>query len=267
MFFARLFLAVIISLAGGFSVFARPPVEASGLAEVFERRGAAGCFALFDPRSETLRVYNPERARKRLLPASTFKIANALIGLELGAVRNVDEVIPYGGTDEAFDAWERDMSLREGIRISNVPVFHELARRVGIERMGERLQAFRYGNAEVGPDLERRFWLIGPLAISALEQVDFLRRLCEGELPIRPETAAAVREILAYEATAEYALFGKSGWGGPREPETGWWVGWVETDGMRFPFAVNIDAPSMEGTKLRLPVALDCLKALGVLPE
>lgn len=240
-------------------------MEEPGLASVFEARGVEGCFVLFDGERSVLRVYNPERARKRLLPASTFKIANALIGLELGAARDVDEVIPYGGTDEAFDAWERDMSLREAIKISNVPVFHQLAKRIGIERMSEQVKAFGYGNTEVGEDIEQRFWLTGPLAISAVEQVEFIKRYRAGELPILPETAAAVREILEHERAADHAIFGKSGWAGPRHPETGWWVGWVETRGAAFPFAVNSDVATLQDAKHRLPIALECLKSLGVL--
>lgn len=260
-----LFMATFF-VSGSYSALAEPAIEEElGLAAVFEARGVDGCFVMFDGERDVWRVYNRERAQSRFLPASTFKIANALIGLELSAARDVDEVIPYGGTDEAFDGWERDMSLREAMKVSNVPVFHQLARRIGIERMGERVKAFGYGNTEVGDDVEQRFWLTGPLAISALEQVEFIRRYRAGELPIRSETAAAVREILEYEIGADYAIFGKSGWAGSRHPETGWWVGWVEKRGATYPFAVNIDVATLDEAKHRLPVALECLERLGVL--
>jgi beta-lactamase class D len=53
-----------------------------------------GTFVLLDGRSGELRGYNRSRAEQRFSPASTFKIANALIGLSVGAVPSVDAVIP-----------------------------------------------------------------------------------------------------------------------------------------------------------------------------
>ena len=73
------------------------------------------------------------------------KVANSLIGLSTGAVRSADEVLPYGGKPQRFKAWEHDMSLRDAIKASNVPVYQELARRIGLERM--RANVSRLGSA------------------------------------------------------------------------------------------------------------------------
>ena len=80
-------------------------------------------------------VSDEARAKKRFTPASTFKIANSLIGLDVSAVKSVDEVLPYGGKPQRIKEWERDMGLREAIKMSNVAIYQELARRIGIERM------------------------------------------------------------------------------------------------------------------------------------
>ena len=68
------------------------------------------------------------------------------------------------------------MGLRDAIKMSNVPIYQELARRIGLERMREGVKKLGYGNMEIGSVVDR-FWLAGPLAISAVEQTDFLRRL------------------------------------------------------------------------------------------
>jgi beta-lactamase class D len=83
--------------------------------------------------------HNQARSTTRFVPASTFKIPNSLIGLSVEAVRNVDDVLPFGGKPQPFDAWEKDMGLREAITLSNVPTYQELARRIGLEKMRENI--------------------------------------------------------------------------------------------------------------------------------
>ncbi len=60
--------------------------------------------------------HDHERAPKRFVPASTFKVPNTLIDLSVGAVSGVDEVLPDGGEPQPFPAWEQDMSLRDAMR-------------------------------------------------------------------------------------------------------------------------------------------------------
>src|SRR5688572_22755284 len=106
-------------------------LEVPELGKAFDAEGVSGTFVLFDVGADTMQVFNRPRAEERFVPASTFKIVNALIGLKTGAVRDVEEVLPYGGKPQPIAAWEKDMSLRDGMRVSNVPVFQELARRIG----------------------------------------------------------------------------------------------------------------------------------------
>jgi beta-lactamase class D len=156
-------------------------------------------------------VWDEARAKKRFTPTSTFKIANSLIGLDVGAVKDVDEVLPYGGKPQPRKEWERDMGLREAIKISNVAIYQELARRIGIERMREGVRRLDYGNMEIGNVVDR-FWLVGPLAISAVEQAEFLYRLTKGSFPVDPKVLAAVKEITLLEKTDTYELARPAGW-------------------------------------------------------
>ena len=66
------------------------------LEKFFNDHRVKGTFAPFDIATDTILVANGARAKERFIPASTFKIANSLIGLDTGAVKNVDEVLPYG---------------------------------------------------------------------------------------------------------------------------------------------------------------------------
>jgi beta-lactamase class D len=261
----RLIAVLCFLIASVCLLSARTYQEVPELLNIFQRQGVRGTFVLFDVANDTMLVSDEARARKRFTPASTFKIANSLIGLDTGAVKSVDEVLPYGGKPQRIKEWERDMGLREAIKISNVPIYQELARRIGIERMREGVKKLGYGNMEIGSVVDR-FWLEGPLAISAVEQADFLQRLVKGSLPINPDAVRAVKEITLLEKTATYELHAKAGWFvGPTPPQIGWWVGWVERDNKVYPFALNFDMQSDADATKRIPIGRECLKALGKL--
>lgn len=238
--------------------------EVPELEKFFKNRGVVGTFVLFDADSDTMFVWNEERAKQRFIPASTFKIANSLIGLDVGAVGSVDEVLPYGGQPQRFKQWERDMTLRDAIKASNVAIYQELARRIGLERMRQGVRKFGYGNMEIGNVIDR-FWLDGPLAISAVEQTQFLSRLVHGDLPVTSSFVHAVKDITPQEETKYYRVRGKTGWVFDAKPQIGWWVGWVEREKKIYPFALNIDILNDKDAAKRILIGRDCLKSLGKL--
>lgn len=230
---------------------------------LFTQNGQSGCFALLDIAADRLTLVNASRVETRFVPASSFKIANSLIALETGVIRDENEVIPAGPGPKSVKAWEKDSSIREGIAISHVPVFQELARRIGFARYREWLTRLNYGNAETGSVIDR-FWLDGPLAISALEQVRFMAALASGTLDISPRSQALVRDILRLETVKGTTLYGKTGWSPANAPSIAWWVGWVEKDGIVSAFAMNITgSPIGEGAK-RLALGKTLLSRLGV---
>lgn len=70
--------------------------------------------------------------------------------------------------------------MREAITLSAVPIYQEIARRIGHGRMRDWVKWSRYGNEEIGTAVDR-FWLDGPLQITASEQTLFMGRLgCDG---------------------------------------------------------------------------------------
>jgi beta-lactamase class D len=249
--------------------------EARGeLGKLFADAGVQGTFVLYDVAAERFVGHDRARAETRFIPASTFKLVNSLIGLSVGAVADVDSVLPYGGGPQPYKNWERDMGLREAIRVSNVPIYRELARRVGLLRMRENLARIGYGNDNIGAVVDR-FWLDGPLRISAVEQARFLAALARGSLPFPAEVQAQAREIALLEQGDGWTLYGKTGWADSYDPDLGWWVGWVVTSsdldqldgsGLRIhAFALNIDMPQSTDAAKRQALGKACLRALGIL--
>ncbi|MCE1242991.1 class D beta-lactamase [Oryzomicrobium sp.] len=238
------------------------------LAAAFARAGLAGTFVVYDVAADRLIGHDRARAETRFIPASTFKIPNSLIGLDSGTVASVDQALPYGGKPQWNKAWEKDMGLREAIKVSNFPVYQELARRTGLARMQAGVKALGYGNGEIGTAVDR-FWVDGTLTISAVEQTRFLARLARGELPVSRQAQADVREITLLESGPGWSLHAKTGWSDASRPDLGWWVGWVEKGGRVYAFALNIDMPpkpALDGAlKARIGLGRECLGILGIL--
>jgi beta-lactamase class D len=249
----------VVALAIGAGASARETVAREDLAAVFQQMGIVGTFAALDVAADRLVLVNAERASIRFVPASTFKIPNTLIALETGVVKDAGEVFRYDGKPRAVKAWERDMSLREAIAVSNVPIYQELARRIGLAQYRVWLDRLDYGNRETGTALER-FWLDGPLAISAVEQARFLALLARGRLPASARAHAIVRDIIRIEEKEGRVLFAKTGWSG----KIGWWTGWVERGDRITTFALNIDMTAAAEAPKRIDLGKALLARLGV---
>lgn len=257
-FLAPLLLLLILALpaASAPTVQERPDLETA-----FRAHGVEGTFVLYDVSADRLTVVNRSRAERRFRPASTFKIVNTLIGLETGAVRDVDEVLPYGGQPKPFKAWERDMSMREAIRLSAVPIYQEVARRVGRKRMDAWVERLGYGNRRIGGVVDR-FWLDGPLETSAVEQARWVARLARGTLPASRRSHELTREILKLDEQQGRVLYGKTGW--EFTTQVGWWTGWVQRDGKTYAFSLNMEMPTEAHAPRRLEIGRELLRQLDV---
>jgi beta-lactamase class D len=239
--------------------------ENSDLNILFEKAGVQGTFVLYDLQEKRFIGHDEIRAEKRYIPASTFKIANSLIGLATGAVKDVDELIPYTGAEHPFiPQWKEDMGLKKAIKLSNVPIYQELARRIGLKRMQEQVSLLHYGNEKIGNTIDR-FWLDGPLEISAMEQVGFLRRLVTRSLPYSDEIQESVHDILLIDQDKDWKLYGKTGWQNAPGKGVGWFVGWLEKSGKLYVFALNIDINDVSDASKRVELSRECLHALGLL--
>jgi beta-lactamase class D len=124
--------------------------------------------------------------------------------------------------------------------------------------MAKGVKSLDYGNADPGKVIDR-FWLDGPLMISATEQAVFLRRLLADDLPLEKETMQQVRGILSTEPSPSGLIHFKTGWCTATTPQIGWIVGWVDRNGSHHPFALNIDMADLKDAPKRMLILKDCL--------
>ncbi|HMJ14712.1 MAG TPA: penicillin-binding transpeptidase domain-containing protein [Polyangiaceae bacterium] len=247
-----------------------PPVkELPALNRHFEAERVSGTIALLDTNSGELGCSDVARCSRAVIPASTFKIPHSLIALELGLLDDAESPMPWDGKERPIAEWNQDHTLRSAMRVSCVPCFQAIARRVGAERMQEWLVRLNFGNRDISGGIDQ-FWLRGGLRISPLEQIEFLRRLDTGTLPVKPKSLDVVKDVITLDVGLEHVFRGKTGWAGPGDSdrEYGWFVGWVELDTRRVYFATLIDgrAPDVDMIPVRRRLTETILHSLAVLP-
>jgi len=210
--------------------------------KLFEDAGVPGSFSLYDLKNGSYVLTNPDQFKQPFTPASTFKICNSLIGLETGVIEDENFVIKWDGVERSIKAWNADQDLKTAYKNSTVPYYQELARRVGPERMYRLLSKAGYGNADTSGGLDR-FWLDGGLRVTPEEQIDFLRRLYNNELPFSRRSIEIVKRIMIEEEHPEYTFRTKTGWGKQEGENVGWYVGYVTTKSNVYFFATCIQSP------------------------
>ena len=209
-------------------------------------------------------IYYPSRASTRFSPASTFKIANTLILLEEKIIPNADTTLPWNGTKHDFPDWNRDHNLRSAFRASCVWFYQQLARRVTDAKYREYLRQLRFGNASMGKEVDN-FWLDGNLKVSALEQIAVLRGIHQQRFAFSHANYAVLKEVMLSEKTDIYTLYAKTGWAARSNPQIGWYVGYVETAGDIWFFALNLDIAGPADLQHRKKLLYAALAELGII--
>lgn len=248
------------------SIGAKEIESSPAIDEIFSYHKIEGTFVIYDITKDKLVIHNLERSRQGFSPASTFKIPNSLIGLSSKALKSVDEVFyNYDGSKLYLSSWEKNMSLREAIKVSHVLAYQELARKIGAKTMQENIKKLAYGNQQMGETLDN-FWLDGSLAITATQQAEFLAKLAQHQLPYPEDVQLSVQEIIKKESGNGWVLYGKTGWTGSGfNPSIGWFVGWVEEHGKIYSFALNMDIYDNSQLPKREQLAKEALQAYGLL--
>jgi len=261
-----LFAAASLLPSRGFADVAQQRREVhDDLGQHFIQEGTAGTFVGYKVDDYLIIASDKDRSGEAKLPASTFKIANSLIALETGVVQDPDkDVFKWDGVKRDIEAWNRDHTMRTAIAASAVPVYQEIARRIGQERMQKYVDLFEYGNRNIGGGIDQ-FWLTGDLRIDPGQQVDFVDRLRRGVLPISKRSQDLVRDILPVTKVGDATIRAKSGLLGAEigKPSLGWMVGWAEKGRAQTVFALNMDCQEPRHIADRMTLTQTCLRDIG----
>lgn len=236
---------------------------------IFKKHGFDGCFVLYDKNLDEITTWNYKRAQKGFLPASTFKIVNSLIALETGVATDEHFSIAWDGIKRSIEAWNQDQTMETAFKVSCVPFYQEIARRIGFLSMKKWVDTIPYGHMDITRKNLDTFWLEGNSQITPLQQLDFLRRFYHNKLPFSAKNIDIVKKIMINEQTDSYILRAKTGWATmPDNVEIGWFIGYLEEGGNVYYFVCNIqnnDTKSTDFSSARKAITCDILKEAGLM--
>ncbi|MCC6290193.1 MAG: class D beta-lactamase [Chitinophagaceae bacterium] len=238
--------------------------EDKSLKKYFTEKNVDGSFAMFDNGRGVFKIYNLKRDTTRFLPASTFKIVNALIAIQTGVVMNENSIIKWDSIQRPNKDWNQDLSITKAFQYSSVPHFQQIARTIGRDSMQKWLDTLSYGNKTIGKAVDS-FWLDNSLLVSPDEELGLVKKLYFGKLPFRKGAQDAVKAMMLQEDNSNYKLSYKTGWGYNKEGHAiGWVVGWIEENRHPYFFVLNTESASPNADPaIRKEILNGILKQLG----
>jgi len=246
-----------------------PPRAASAnqdfIAKLFADHRSTGTLIIKSQRSGRIWIHDELRSKRRYIPASTFKIANTLIALDAGVATSADQLFKWDGVIRWLNKWNQDLTLKQAFRASSVPIFQRLAKEIGAHGMKVGLAKIAYGNQNIGRAIDR-FWLDGPLKISAVEQLALMEKIEAATLPFSAKHLVILKDVMIDKSGTDWTLFGKTGWTRAPTPDIGWYVGWLESGNDRFFFALNMDMTRKGQRTTRRKIVIEALRKITNLP-
>jgi beta-lactamase class D len=246
---------LVPAFCGAISIAVSAPLPLAPIQKVMRDR--TGAFVIIDCASGEITDLDAKASAEKLPPCSTFKIWNALLGLEEGILSSADEPFyEWDGIRRDIEAWNKNLDLRDAFQASCVPAFQLLANRLGADRMNRWLGTIGYGDENTSAGLDV-FWLPAPerrtILISPKEQAELLCKLLRGKLPVKPASLQTLKDLMRVRETTAGALYGKTGSGTLTADATklGWFVGFVESGERSYTFAAALRGAETSGAETR----------------
>lgn len=220
-----------------------------------------GSFILYDLGNDAWSIHDKEHAALRVAPNSTYKIYDALFGLEEGVITPENSFIAWNGESYPFEAWNADQTLQSAMNSSVNWYFQTVDEQLGSSSVYNYIQEIGYGNENMNGDFST-YWMESSLKISPIEQVELLTKLQSNSFGFAPENINAVKNAICLSSSDAGTLYGKTGTGRVDDQDVnGWFIGYIETADNTYFFATNIgansDATGGKATEITMSILSD----------
>ncbi len=171
-----------------------------------------GSFVLYDLKNDTWNIHDIKGATKRVSPNSTYKIYNALLGLEAGVITADNSLLKWSGQKYPFEAWNDNHTLDSAMNYSVNWYFQEIDKKLGINIVSEYIKEIGYGNKQINNNLSG-YWLESSLKISPVEQVELLTKLYNNDFNFSLKNINVVKNSILISSSDTRKIYGKTGTG------------------------------------------------------
>lgn len=218
-----------------------------------------GVVVFADLKTDNIIYSNKMKASEKYPPCSTFKIWNTLIGIEKGLITSPnDEFYKWDNKVRFIPDWNKDLNFKEAFKVSCVPAFQDLAKKIGTNFMQDWINKINYGDKNISSGIEI-FWLPRegekPILITPEQQALLIKELINKKLLFSKKALNILKEVMLVKQTDKGTLFGKTGSGENVQDipnnNIGWFVGYVVSEKGSYSFACIIRGKHFYGKQAR----------------
>ncbi|MDE5776959.1 MAG: BlaR1 family beta-lactam sensor/signal transducer, partial [Lachnospiraceae bacterium] len=226
--------------------------------------GYEGSFVLYDLKNDAWLIYDIDYATLRTSPNSTYKIYDALFGLEEGIIVPGGSFMTWNGTDYPFETWNADQDLYSAMQFSVNWYFQNIDEQLGTSALRNYVKKIGYGNENINSDLSS-YWMQSTLKISPIEQVELLTDLYNNDFGFILENVKAVKDSICLFSSENESFYGKTGTGRINDNDiNGWFIGYIETADSTYFFATNIQSTENATGSKASEISLSVLSNMGI---
>lgn len=147
-------------------------------------------------------------------PCSTFKPVLAVMGFDAGVLTDAQTPkVTYDSEkhDGWLPDWRQDQTPTTYMKYSCLWYSLYVVDRLGRDQVQRYLADFKYGNQALRWK-NKTPWIMGSLKVSAEEQIQFFKKLNDGQLPVKPDVLAKMKDVMFVQDLQDgWQLYGKTG--------------------------------------------------------
>lgn len=226
----------------------------NGLKKYFDSSNVEGSFSFLDNQLGNITIYNMKLDTERLSTGTSFKIPEALIGMQTGKITNENTQIDSS-----------KLTLKEAFAESSVRYFQSLANEIGKDTMQLWLDSIGYGNKNMGSSLDS-FWLNNDLKISPDEQLGLMSKIYFEQLSFPKYAQQIVENMMLQEDDTLHKLSYATGNGiDEKNNSFGWVSGWIEENRHVYFFVTYVKTPdkTKDVNAIGIKISKSILKEMG----
>jgi beta-lactamase class D len=204
------------------------------------------CFLLYDLKDEKYLINtNPKLSKNRFFPCCTNKIIISLAAIDANVLEDENAFFKWDGAKCPYPSWEKDFVLKDAFQKSVNWYFLKVSKLTGFDKINKSIIDSGYGN-------KKSLFPNSKIKISPTEQIAFLKKLYNNNLPFCLHAIDITKKILIIDKTANYTFSGKTGTGfNETNNKFGWFVGHFKKNKKEYLFATFIQGENASGPNAR----------------
>jgi len=178
--------------------------------------GMSGCFLLYHLKTQSFEKEIGDTCKERFSASSTFKVPLAVMAFD-SKILSENQILKWDGKVRQMPMWNRDHDAKSWMQYSVVWFSQKLTPKLGEKKLKNYLNIMNYGNKDISTGITTAWLnkpndLRGALAISAYEQVEFMKNLWGNKFPVSIKAMELTKKIIYKETSPNgFRLSGKTG--------------------------------------------------------